>query len=333
MTKHFVANTLRLPCVADEFHAVDCEDELAERLVDADVRGNPVTLLGSGSNLVLRPRLPGLVIRPRLRGLTVQRLGKQAWQVVAGAGETWQEVVRATLGRGIGGLENLTLIPGTVGAAPIQNIGAYGRELAEVTDHVRVFDRRLRAFKTLTAEACRFRYRDSRFKNHDIDRYAIVSVSLALGASPISTDYPDVRRELGRMGVAPTPPTIGEAVARVRRRKLPDPRFIGNVGSFFKNPVLDGRRLDAVRGRIDIDAHAVGEEFKISAARLIDSAGWKGVCAGAVQVWPRQPLVLVNRGGASSDDVLDVANRIRDDVARKYGVHLALEPSVKGTAR
>ena len=334
--ERFVSNALRLPCVADELRTVASEAELAERLADADARGKPVTLLGGGTNLVLRPRLQGLVVYPRLRGLTVRRLDNRCWRVDAGAGETWQEVVRATLGQGIGGLENLALIPGTVGAAPIQNIGAYGRELAEVIDSVKVFDRRDRTFKTLAAEECRFRYRDSLFKSGDSDRYVIVRVCMVLGSLPVAVDYPAIGQELARMGetrskeIAPKPQAVAEAVVRVRRRKLPDPRHIGNVGSFFKNPELTAAQLDDVRARLDIDAHASGEKFKISAARLIDSAGWKGVRRGAVQAWPRQPLVLVNHGGASCDDVLDFANRIRDDVASKYGVRLAMEPAVKG---
>ena len=343
MKNHPVANTLRLPCQADDYRVMTSEDQLAECLVDADRRAIPVTLLGDASNLVLRPRLAGIVLRLRLRGTSVQRLGRERWRVNASAGETWQEVVRATLGQGIGGLENLTLIPGTVGAAPVQNIGAYGRELAEVVEAVRVFDRVCQTYRSLSVAACRFHYRDSCFKRDAADRYVIVGVSMLLGSLPPTATYPDVRRELAgmgrdhvgeaaRVGMAASRQTIAEAVARVRRRKLPDPRSLGNVGSFFKNPALTARQLDAVRSRLDIAAHPLGAKFKVPAARLIDSAGWKGVRFGAVQVWPRQPLVLVNHGAAACDDVLDVAERIRDSVAEKYGVRLDLEPAVRGAA-
>lgn len=343
MKDHPVANTLRLPCQADDYRVMTSEEQLAECLVDADRRAIPVTLLGGASNLVLRRRLAGIVLRLRLRGTSVQRLGRSRWRVTASAGETWQEVVRATLGQGIGGLENLTLIPGTVGAAPVQNVGAYGRELAEVVEAVRVFDRVRQTYRSLGVAACRFHYRDSRFKRDDADRYVIVGVSMLLGSLPPTATYPDVRRELAgmgcghvgeeaRVGMAASSQTIAEAVARVRRRKLPDPRLLGNVGSFFKNPALTARQLDAVRSRLDIAAHPLGAKFKVPAARLIDSAGWKGARFGAVQVWPRQPLVLVNHGAASCDDVLDVAERVRDSVAEKYGVRLDLEPAVRGTA-
>ena len=337
MKGQVVGNALNLPCVADELRIVRDVDELAERLVEADARGRPVTLLGGGTNVVLRPRLGGLVLQPFLRGLTACQVDARRWRVVAAAGETWHEVVRATLGQGISGLENLALIPGTVGAAPVQNIGAYGRELAEVIDYVEVFDRDRQSFRRLGVEECRFRYRHSHFKDDESARYVIVRIAMLLGGKPVVTDYPDVERELARMGEAEDTAkavATAEAVVRVRRRKLPDPRHIGNVGSFFKNPVLTPRQLDDVRSRLNIDGHPAGDDgdhFKVSAARLIDSAGWKGVQRGAVQAWPRQPLVLVNHGGASCDEVLDFANRLRDDVARKYGVRLALEPTILGT--
>ena len=197
------------------------------------------------------------------------------WRVTVGAGESWHAVVRATLGRGISGLENLILIPGAVGAAPVQNIGAYGRELADVVDVVTVFDRRRGQFETLSREQCGFGYRDSSFKRQP--QRIIVRVSMILGDRGTMTDYPDVRAELQRMGVATGPNTVAEAVVRVRRRKLPDPDRVGNVGSFFKNPFLSSRQYDALRGRLDIAGHPLGDSVKVPAARLIDAAGWKGV--------------------------------------------------------
>ena len=325
-----VPNTLRVSCRADDFRTAGSANELGDLLAKADARGDPTTVIGQGSNVVLRARLPGLVVQPRIRGLAFERLDERRWRLVAGAGETWQEAVRASLGRGIGGLENLTLIPGSVGAAPVQNIGAYGRELAQVLESVTVVDRARRRLATLSANECAFRYRDSRFKGDGAQRYVIVYVSLVLGGLCANASYPDVRRELGSMGAAAGHGSVAEAVARVRRRKLPDPRRIGNVGSFFKNPRLTAPQLDALRGLVDVDAYADGDRFKVPAARLVDRAGWKGARQGAVQVWPRQPLVLVNHGGASGREVLAMAQCVRDDVAAKYGVQLELEPAVKG---
>ena len=330
-----VPNTLGVRCVADELRVAHTEQELVEHLAEANVRGQRVTLVGGGSNLVLRPRLPGLALLLRMRGITFERLGERTWRVAASAGETWHGLVRAALGRGIPGVENLALIPGTVGAAPVQNIGAYGRELREVLETVTVFDLRRGAFRTLTADECGLRYRDSRFRKDD-GRLVIVRVALLLGKAPLRFDYPDLRRELARMGVAPdrvSAAGVAEAVVRVRRRKLPDPRRIGNVGSFFKNPLVYAPQLRSIRGRIPIDAFPAPdapERWKISAARLIDAAGWKGVRRGAMQVWPRQPLVLVNRGGATGNDALRLAAAIQSDVHDKYGVALQLEPTVVG---
>ena len=330
-----VPNTLGVRCVADELRVAHTEQELAEHLAEADGRGQRVTLVGGGSNLVLRPRLPGLALLLRLRGITFERLGPRTWRVAASAGETWHGLVRAALGRGIPGVENLALIPGTVGAAPVQNIGAYGRELREVLETVTVFDPHRGAFRALTADECGLRYRDSRFRKGD-GRLVIVRLALLLGEAPLRIDYPDLRRELARMGVAPdrvNAAGVAEAVVRVRRRKLPDPRRIGNVGSFFKNPLVCAPQLNAIRARIPIDAFPAPdapERWKISAARLIDAAGWKGVRRGAMQVWPRQPLVLVNRGGATGNDALRLAAAIQSDVYGKYGVALQLEPTVVG---
>ena len=336
-----VPNTLGVACFADDVCTVGSVDLLLDVLGGADTKDVPVTIVGQGSNVVLRARLAGLVVRPFVRGIATERLDAERWRVTVGAGETWQEVVRATLGQGIRGLENLILVPGLVGAAPVQNIGAYGRELSDVLESVSVIDRQRGRLVTLAADDCQLRYRSSVFKAEARTRYVIVSATLVLGALAPCADYPDLRRELARMGLEAAVAKgnrraalqVAEAVARVRRRKLPDPRRIGNVGSFFKNPWLTATQLDELRTRIDVDAHANGEQdvlYKVSAARLIDVAGWKGVRRGQVQVWPRQPLVLVNHGGASGRDVLEMARRIRDDVAAKFGVVLELEPTVYG---
>ena len=328
-----VPNTLGVECIAEEIRRIDDEDDLADRIVDADARGVPVTIVGGGSNLVLRARLPGVAILLKLRGTEFERLGDDDWRLVASAGESWQSVVDGALQRGIGGLENLTLIPGSVGAAPVQNIGAYGRELSELVESVRVFDRQQQCYATLTGPQCAFGYRDSVFKRDALNRYVITRLALRLGGTALATDYPDVAREVADHRGVVDRNTVADAVARVRRRKLPDPARIGNVGSFFKNPVVTDAELDGIRGLVDIDdypAPNAAEGRKIPAARLIDAAGWKGVRKDRVQVWPRQPLVLVNLGGATAKDVLDLAERIRADVHGKFGVPLDLEPVVLG---
>ena len=333
MSNGQVPNTLRVVCIADDIRLVCDEDDLAEQIVHADTHQVPVTIIGGGSNLVLRARLPGVAIVLKLRGTEFERLGDDDWRVTAAAGENWQTVVDGALQRGIGGLENLTLIPGSVGAAPVQNIGAYGRELSEFLESVTVFDRQQQRYSTLTGVQCAFGYRDSVFKRDSLNRYVITRLALRLGGAPLVADYPDVAREIADRGGARDRNAVADAVATVRRRKLPDPGRIGNVGSFFKNPVVTEALLDRIRARIAIDdypAPAGGNGRKIPAARLIDAAGWKGVRRGRVQVWPRQPLVLVNLGGATGRELLDLAGRIRDDVYRRYDVALELEPVVLG---
>ena len=327
-------NTLGVRCVVDELRDVAAAEELPAALADAAARGMPVTIVGAGSNVVPLARLPGMALRPCVRGIAFERLGAADWRVTAGAGETWHELVRAALGRGVAGLENLALIPGWVGAAPVQNIGAYGRELGEFVESVLAFDRERQQLATLAAADCGFGYRDSVFKRAAPGRYVILRLNLRLRAPAVATRYVDVAAELARQGTRATATAVAEAVVRVRRRKLPDPRRIGNVGSFFKNPTVTAATLDRVRARIDMEAFAVGpvdgRRWKISAARLIDRAGWKGARHGPVQVWPRQPLVLVNCGGATGRQLLDMARRMADDVAAKYGVTLELEPTVLG---
>ena len=333
MSSRQVPNTLRVDCIADDIRLVHDEDDLAEQIVHADKHQIPATIIGGGSNLVLRARLPGVAIVLKLRGTEYERLGDDDWRVVAAAGEDWQTVVDGALQRGVGGLENLTLIPGSVGAAPVQNIGAYGRELSEFLESVTVFDRERQCYSTLTGVQCGFGYRDSVFKRDSRDRYVITRLALRLGGTTLVADYPDVAREIAARGDAADHHAVADAVAMLRRGKLPDPARIGNVGSFFKNPVVTERLLDRIRARIAIDDYPAPTGLdgrKIPAARLIDAAGWKGVRRGRVQVWPRQPLVLVNLGGATGREVLDLAGRIRDDVYRRYGVALELEPVVLG---
>ena len=325
-----VPNTLGVACVADCLRVVESTESLSAGLEEADAAGAPATVVAGGSNLVLRARLPGVALLLRMRGLGFERLTEEQWRVTAAAGETWQDLVQATLRRGIGGLENLALIPGSVGAAPVQNIGAYGRELEDVLESVQVLDRATRRLRLMRLDECGFSYRDSVFRRNPGP--IIVAVTMRLGGRPLVTDYPDVAAELRRTPGEPSPWTIAEAVTRVRQRKLPDPARVGNVGSFFKNPFIVRPHYEELRERLPLDGYPAEDaaKVKVSAARLIDAAGWKGVRRGAVEVWPRQPLVLVNRGGATGAEVLALGERIRDDVLAKYAVRLDLEPTVLG---
>lgn len=321
-------NSLHLESTADELVTVESISQLPSAFDTAE----PITILGEGTNVVLKPRIVGRVVRLALKSIVIQRLDAHVYQVDAGAGVNWHELVRHTLGRGINGLENLALIPGSVGAAPFQNIGAYGVELNEVCKSVSVYDRVDRRYRTLENEECGFSYRDSTFKSKTPDRYVIYGVALQLSNRSLVDSYTDVRRAL-LTGAEErrTATEIAERVIQIRRKKLPDPRFVGNVGSFFKNPILTQPEFELLRSKLAIDGHQEQNGIKVSAARLIDAAGWKGFKQSQVQVWPHQPLVLINLGGATAREVLNLANRIADDILRRFDVDLELEPQVLGT--
>lgn len=330
-------NTLGVPSLAERALVVRRESDLAwladTLRCEASGAGSELTVLGGGSNVVLRRRVGGVVCLMRTRGMRLEPERAGARLTVA-AGERWHDVVRFSLGQGYGGLENLALIPGAVGAAPIQNIGAYGIELADRFVSLRVFDTRTGRTHVFRGAECGFGYRDSRFKRPDAAHLVIVELTLRLARrSRVVIDYPDVRDELAKLGwTSPTPLQVAEAVVRIRRRKLPDPRVVGNVGSFFKNPqVTQGQAADAQLRLPGLSVRpGTGGRVKLSAAQLIDAGGWKGRSTGLAAVWHRQPLVLVNRGGATAADVLALSDDIRRDVAERFGVTLDLEPRVIG---
>ncbi len=324
-TSVLLPNTLGVPCMAENLRIARSEQELIDALSEA---GDDALVLGAGSNLILPRRVTKPLVQAAWRSLTLKRLGEDVL-LTAAAGENWHAVVRCSLGQGLRGLENLALIPGSVGAAPVQNIGAYGVELSERLVEVRVFDRWQGRVCSLRPEDCAFGYRTSIFKQVP-DRYVVLAMTLRLGPSNrLVLDYPDVKRELVRAGCSrPTARQVAEAIIAVRRRKLPDPRHRGNVGSFFQNPIIP--RLVAARlaeYHPSLVTHAVDGGVKLAAAQLIDLCGWKGRRLGKVGVWRRQPLVLINLGGAEGADFLVLSERIRASVLDRFGVRLELEPT------
>lgn len=324
-------NTLGLDAVSRFAVEVGDETTLTAALADSRVADLPRLVLGGGSNIVFTRDFDGVTLLMRIGGR--RRVDEQpdAWIVEAGAGEPWHEFVAWTLAQGWAGLENLALIPGTAGAAPIQNIGAYGLEMVERCAYVRAFDTCSGGFVTLTPDACRFAYRDSVFK-HEPDRYLVTAVGFRLPRPwrPVTT-YADVANELAGRGIAePSARDIFDAVVAIRRRKLPDPQVTGNAGSFFKNPVVSAdvyARLHArhpgLPGYVQPDGGV-----KLAAGWLIDRCGWKGKSMGRAGVHERQALVLVNRGGATGQEILALARAIIDSVRQTFGVTLAPEPII-----
>jgi len=323
-------NTFRIAARARHYLRVTDAEQLAAVHADPALAALPRLVLGGGSNLLFRGDFDGLVLHMAGRGREV--LGEQDGRILvrAQAGENWHDFVRFTLEQGIGGLENLSLIPGTVGAAPIQNVGAYGIETKDVFHSLTAFDLASGTLRTLDATACRFGYRDSIFKHGEGRALVVLDVTFALPAAwQPNLRYAELANAAKDAGLeAPTPLQIGALVEAIRRRKLPDPAEIGNAGSFFKNPVVSGAECARLLEHYPDLVHHLqpdGTE-KLAAGWLIDQCGWKGRHLGAAGVYPKQALVLVNLGGATGLEVVNLAQAIQADVAARYGVALEPEP-------
>jgi len=307
-------------------------EELRAGLDLGRARGLPVVLLGGGSNVLFRADLEALVLRIALDGLQV--VGEEGGETLvrAAAGVGWDALVQWCLQRGLYGLENLSGIPGTVGAAPVQNIGAYGVELAERFHALEALDRERGEPRRLTAPECRFGYRDSAFKRELLDRLAICAVTLRLSRAPAPRlGYAALRDELQARGSErPTPLEVREAVLAVRARKLPDPALLGNAGSFFQNPIVTPAAFAALRA---VEASAPGHpepdgRVKLAAGWLVERCGFRGARRGDAGVHAAQALVLVNHGRATGPELLALAEEIRAAVAARFGVRLELEPRI-----
>jgi UDP-N-acetylmuramate dehydrogenase len=329
-------NTFGLPAVAHTLVRVASEADV-RRVVDHPELGRAKKLiLGAGSNLILSRDPDCVVVRVEIMGRRMVAQDDDSIVIEAGAGETWHDVVAWTLEQGWPGLENLALIPGTVGAAPVQNIGAYGVELAERFHSLDAVDLVTGRTVTLTGPMCHFGYRDSVFKHDDFGGLAgksvITRVRLRLPRHwrPV-LGYLDLERKVHDTGItAPDARTIFDWVCTIRRNKLPDPREIGNVGSFFKNPVVSAEQCKDIIAR---DPHIVhyplaDGSYKLAAGWLIDACGWKGKSIGRAAVYDKQALVLVNRGGASGAEVLMLARAIQESVYGRFGIRLEPEPVV-----
>jgi len=303
------------------------------RLLDSPAARDGFMVLGEGSNVLFAADFPGLVLRPRFATVGIVSDDGEAATVRAEAGAGWEALVDWTLARGLAGLENLALIPGLVGAAPIQNIGAYGVEVAGTIAAVEAWDREAGRTRRLGREDCAFGYRDSLFKQVP-ERWIVTAVEFRLSrGAPLRLDYAGVREELAALGAArPGAGEVAEAVRRLRRRKLPDPARIGNAGSFFKNPVVGAERAAALQAAHDgLAAYPAGAGLaKLSAAWLIERCGWKGHREGDAGIAGQHALVLVNHGQATGAELLALARRVAASVEQRFGVRLEPEPRIVG---
>lgn len=320
--------TLRLPVRARYFVRVSSLSALKDALRFSQDKGLQLLVLGEGSNLVIREDFPGLCVKLELSGVKVDPQPGGAVQVTAAAGESWHGFVLYCLEHGLHGLENLALIPGCVGASPVQNVGAYGVEIKDRMLALSALDRQTLQLRSFTLADCEFGYRDSVFKGRLRDRYIIVSVTFLLSANASRvTNYGGLREWLPCSD--PSPRELFDAVCAARRAKLPAPAELPNVGSFFKNPVVGESAHQALLKRFPrLVSYPVAGGFKLAAGWLIDHAGWKGQVDGAVAVHRNQALVLVNQGDGTGVDILRLAGRIQADIRQRFDVELEIEPRI-----
>ncbi|UOO83056.1 UDP-N-acetylmuramate dehydrogenase [Uruburuella testudinis] len=325
-------NTFGLPARARYFATLADAADLPELVRQPEFDRHTVLWLGGGSNILLMQDYPGLVVHMQNKGIREIRRSDGLVYIEAQAGENWHDFVLHTLNMGLCGLENLSLIPGTVGAAPVQNIGAYGVEVKDVLDSVCCFDLDSGTFVELGNAECGFAYRESLFKQAGKGRYVIVSVRFALKEN-FSADvrYGDLAAVLAERcaGRAATAKDVSAAVCQIRAEKLPDPKTLGNVGSFFKNPIVGAAQAQALQAQYPQMPHYPQPDgsVKLAAGWLIDQCRLKGFQIGGAAVHEKQALVLVNKQQASAQDVYDLAMHVRAQVQARFGVDLHAEPN------
>ncbi len=325
-------NTFGLPAVAQTLVRVHGDADV-RRVVDHTELGlAPKFVLGGGSNIILTRDMPQVVLKVEVAGRRLVDERADEWIVEAGAGENWHEFVAWTVANGFPGLENLALIPGTVGASPVQNIGAYGIEMKDRFESLDGVDLVTGRSVTLGADLCAFGYRDSEFKRSLAGRVVITRVRFRLPKpwQPV-LGYLELERKMAETGIsAPTPQQVFDWICAIRRAKLPDPAVVGNAGSFFKNPVVTPEQCRDIIGRDPEIVHYPMPDgtMKLAAGWMIDACGWKGKSVGRAGVYEKQALVLVNRGGAIGAEVMTLARAIQESVYGRFGIRLEPEPVV-----
>lgn len=325
-------NTFGLPAVAHRLVRVASDADVRQVVDHPQLGRAPKFILGGGSNIVLTRDMPQVVVKVEVKGRRLVEERSDGWVVEAGAGENWHEFVTWTLANGYPGLENMALIPGTVGAAPVQNIGAYGLELQDRFHSLDAVDLVTGRSVTLNASMCKFGYRDSEFKHSLAGRTLITRVRFLLPKpwKPM-LGYLELERKVAETGIAnPTARQIADWIIAIRRAKLPDPAQIGNAGSFFKNPVVTPEQCRDIIGRDPEIVHYPMPDgsVKLAAGWMIDACGWKGKTVGQAGVYEKQALVLVNRGSAIGSEVMTLARAIQESVYGRFGIRLEPEPVV-----
>ncbi|MFP8893368.1 UDP-N-acetylmuramate dehydrogenase [Chryseobacterium cucumeris] len=326
-------NTFGVEAKARYFTEVNTIDELKEALIFAKNQNLQLLFLGGGSNILLTKDFDGLAIRLNLRGIFEEIINENEVWVTAKAGENWHEFVMYCLQKNYGGLENLSLIPGNVGTSPMQNIGAYGTEIKDIFVSCDVLDLENLELRTFNLEQCRFGYRDSIFKQEGKGRYVILEVTFKLTQKDhhIKTEYGAIQSELENLGIEnPTIQDVSKAVINIRQSKLPDPKEIGNAGSFFKNPTIPLAQFEALKQKFEnIQGYPNGDGVKVPAGWLIEQCGWKGKQIGNAASHKLQSLVIINAtGSATGKEIFDFSTEIINSVKEKFGIELEREVNI-----
>ncbi len=325
-------NTFRIDVKAKWFAEVHSENEVKEFLCLIEFKSSVKLILGSGSNILFTGDFPGIVIKNSIPGIKIIEENESTALVEAGAGVIWDELVHYCVGQNLGGIENLSLIPGTVGAAPIQNIGAYGQELKDVFETAEGFFIEDGGFRKFSKTECGFGYRDSIFKNELKGKFIITKIILRLSKTPVlNFEYGTVKSELEKLNLKEiSVKDVSDAVCRIRKSKLPNPEEIGNAGSFFKNPEITELKFESLKKDYpDMIGYKLGSgNVKAAAGWLIEKCGWKGKRIGNTGAHAKQSLVLVNYGNAAGKEILNLADHIKESVHKKFGIELKEEVNI-----
>lgn len=329
-------NTFGVAAEADKYVAIRQTDYLKDFIRSGGFRDEPVLVLGGGSNVLFVDNPPGFVLHVLIPGIKIIRENNEYTWVEAGAGVVWHDLVNFALKNNLGGIENLALIPGYCGAAPMQNIGAYGVELMQVFDHLEAVNLKTGTIEVFNNDACRFGYRSSIFKTELKDQYLITKIVLRLSVKPrINIRYGAISETLeANLVRKPGIRDVANAVVQIRQSKLPDPKTTGNAGSFFKNPVISKEAFEAIQARYNqAPAYPVSKnEVKIPAGWLIEQCGWKGKAIGEAGTWHKQALVIINKGNADGRQIFEFAQKIRDDVYKTFDIRLQPEVNLIGVS-
>lgn len=332
MTNLLLYNTFGISAFASQFVEVSSVLELQNLIREKHFSEKPFLILGGGSNILFTKNYEGLVLKNNLKGISIEKEDENHIWIKAAGGEVWHELVMYCVNKNWGGIENLSLIPGTVGAAPMQNIGAYGVEIKDTFEELDAVNILTGELETFSNKQCNFGYRESVFKHDAKGKYFITSATFKLNKKPVlNTSYGDIETLLKEWNITtPTIADVSKAVIAIRQSKLPDPALLGNAGSFFKNPVIEISEFEKLQKNYPTlkSFPAPDGKVKIPAAWLIEQAGWKGKRFGNIGVHEKQALVLVNYGGGTGKELIDLAYQIIDSVNEKFGVTLNPEVNI-----